>query len=612
MQPLRNPYQIWRSNKFPTKDFKKQFEKENADILKNYHERIRGTEELTIIEIEDTREVIEKNKKQFEKKEKEIGLDKTDLPKDEDVLELLNLMELEENAKEKEQPLPQEPIGLQPMEEVIQEVPSTTEKEIEEPLGNMEEEIPGEIYPPILNFNFPLKNVISTSTEGMAKENVIKYVKVRFIFEDEVSIVIDLDTTYTSKQYKEQGVVNGIITYVTKQRVYGNTDYHIRIWHDNKFENLQKDLIWAKNHQSFQGELVSGSKQTVYIKKKISKKWREIYFSAYVQNTIIKKQITDNVNLELLNQLYNKVLFTDMIYRRGKDIVRMIDEKTLTKGYISSEAPLLNYIRICISDPVYEIVADYISYIEDKRDDEAFKERYEELSGSDWAFEILKDIFENSEDLSPQQKIEARKLVDEYKMENLSIRQGEINALEEEINEYGSEILRRKGINYEEIKDNEEEIKKFFEEEDDNPEISQMKQNYKEYIERFEERKQIMEKEKERLNYVDQLAAQERQEEFLRKQRKDVSDLEYRIKGTTASELFRGFRVEIYTSRDGRKIGVGFKFENEEQKNKFEEIFNKKIIAITIHTDKFPPKMQPLSDQRQKELEEYFATRKKS
>ena len=625
MQPIRNPNQSWGANKFSKKIDNKQFEKVNADILKNYHERIRGNEELTIIEVGDPRETIEKSKKEFEKGQKEIGLDEADLPKNETVLELLKQMELEENATEKEQPLPQEPIGLQPMEEVVQEVPPSTEKEIAEPLSKMDEEFiekTSKLEIPVdslkLEFNFPVKNVITTSGEGKMKENVIKYARVRFIFKDEVSITIELDTTYTSKPFQKEENVDGIIRKVTKQRVFGNTKYFIRIWHDDEFENLQNDVIWAKNHQSFQGELVSGSKQTVYIKKDISQKYKFIDFSIYIQNTINKKEVTDEASLELLNQLYNKVRFTDMIYRRGKDIDRMIQEKISIRGYISSEASLLNYIKMCIGDlgKKYKTVADYIAYLEEHRNDEIYKNFYENqgiedtegLSDLEWALETLKLLFNVSDDLNPLQKLEARNLVDEYKMENPGIGQREIDAFDAEIRKFESQIRELKGLEGEVREDD------FEEKEDDSPEIIEMKQKYREFVEGLERKKQDIIRSKNYLEYLDKSAIMGQQDDFIRKQRNDIFKLEHAIQGTVKSEQIHGFKVELKTYKDHNKemLGVHFQFETENQKNKIEEIFNKKMVAIAIHTDKYPPNMQVLSDQRQKELEEYFATHNKS
>ena len=533
------PREPQRENKRYEQKPNDKFLKENEDILKKYCEKIRGTEELTIIETGDPREVIEKDKKELEKKEKEVELDMEDLPKsikDEDILELLAQMEIDEqageSAKEKEQPLPTNPIGLQPMEEVIQENVPNSEMQVElsaEELSLRKEKEKQERLEQGLEYTFPVRNILTTSEDGIKDEYDLKYIKVRFIFDTNISLYVQFDMSLTQKESKTQEVINGIITDVLKKRIFSNTNYFIRIWNGNTYtyENIQNDVAWAKKCQGDDNMLISGSKQNTKIKKQITPE--NLVVQLTLQNTINKKRVDASNELDLLKQHHELQRDIETLRKRVRELPEVVFRGESSKDYRTSELPLILFIQLCGAEKYRENGAPYRKVEEYLKD---FGKSAEELK----TFFVLSDVLE------PFQKQEACNLVDEYIIES---------------RKENAPIFKQ--LNYD-----------------------------------------IM---------------QGRGEKLVQKYQNELFKLERGIRGTefVKEEIPKfelGMIIPRGSTRGVKEISLKIKCENWYQHQKIEELFTSRLVAITVHTDKYPISMVSMAEQRKRDFEEWKQTKK--
>lgn len=273
----------------------KQTLQENTDILKKYHEKEPVSQELTIIEIRDPRESVEPEEKELVKKEKEI-VDTTDLPKNEDLIGLIEQMELQETHGEADKvEEPMNPVGMEIEEESVQK--NEEHKGQEEQLMDTEEELPKGVDELVelhegFSYDFPVSKFITTSNKEAKTGTDLKYMRMRFVFKPDISLYIDCETHLTGKEIKVDEEVDGVLRSVTKQKVYANSEYRIREWNGktHRYKDLQEDVEYVRRNRPIGERYVpTGSSPKVNLYKQVD--FGKTHFRLEVTNTIFTKEI---------------------------------------------------------------------------------------------------------------------------------------------------------------------------------------------------------------------------------------------------------------------------------------------------------------------------------
>lgn len=275
----------------------KQTLQENPDILEKYHEKKPVSQELTIIEIRDPRESVEPEEKELVKKEKEI-IDTTDLPKDEDLIGLIEQMDLQETHGEADKvEETTNPVKMEIEEENVQK--NEDHKGQAEELMDTEEELPKGVDELVelhegLSYDFPVSKFITSSNTEVKTGTDLKYMRMRFVFKPDISLYIDCETHLTGKEIKVDEEVGGVLRSVTKQKVYANSEYRIREWNGktHRYKDLQEDVEYVRRNRPIGERYVpTGSSPKVNLYKQVD--FAKTHFRLEVTNTIFTKEVAE-------------------------------------------------------------------------------------------------------------------------------------------------------------------------------------------------------------------------------------------------------------------------------------------------------------------------------
>lgn len=254
------------------------FFKEHEETIKKYNEKPKAGQDLTILEIKDSREIVEVEQKEVIKKEKEIT-DTADLP--DDLVEQV-LMKMEE--EEKEETVQGEVVESQPMqiegeEEVAEE---------DEAVRNARELEEG------FTVEYLVKNFITTSSEDPKDTIDLKYMNIRLVFDPNYSLYISSDTRLSGKTVTVQEEKDGILVNRDKLRVFANSDYKITEFEGETRQRteLQEDFEFTRRTRPNEERYIpTGMSPKVSSFKRVT--FGNAKFSLGVTNTILGKSIAE-------------------------------------------------------------------------------------------------------------------------------------------------------------------------------------------------------------------------------------------------------------------------------------------------------------------------------
>ena len=299
--PPREPrdYIVHKSTKLTEKDEK--FFEEHKETIEKYNEKLKPGQDLTILEVKDSREIVELEPKEVIKKKKEIT-NSEDLPKglvekklsDKLVEQILMEMDLEEEevkeevkeeeVKEEEETTQGEVVESQPMQ-IEGEEEAAEEDEAARNARELEEGFTVE---------YLVKNFITTSSEEPKQTVDLKYMNIRLVFDPDYSLYISSDTRLSSKTVDVQEVKNGSLVNNKQLRIFTNSDYKITGFEGEtrQRKDLQEDLDYTRRTKPNEERYIpTGMSPKVSLFKHI--KFGNAEISLGVTNTIFVKSIAE-------------------------------------------------------------------------------------------------------------------------------------------------------------------------------------------------------------------------------------------------------------------------------------------------------------------------------
>lgn len=390
--------------------------KEHEDLFKEYKVKYKDGQDITLIETRDPREVIEMERKETEKKE--LTIDEIDAIFD-------DIEKREEMDKQEKAALPRETIGLTPMEEVI-EGDTSEQKTIE--IGQQSQEPVVQQY--ALELTFPIKGIVTTSDDKKKSKYDTGYTKIQFFFENDVSVQIIFETYYSFNE--------------KKKTIYENAKYQVRIHKGdkNRYINLENDTKWAKLHQDYESKMRSNNKTdlisyvTHYLTIQGTLKPTRVFFNATVKSTSKKKIVyTPYQKRKLISDYRDEQRKVEGLSKRGPDIMRIVftGKSGDSLRYRSSEEELFEYLMICTDnmkrendEPYMNIVQFIEDFIKTAAPENASAEELDEYYNKKTenfvaAMNFIAGLINESENLTPLQKIDAMNLWNEYLDETVNI-----------------------------------------------------------------------------------------------------------------------------------------------------------------------------------------------
>ena len=517
--------------------------KEHEDLFKEYKVKYKDGQDITLIETRDPREVIEMERKETEKREKELAMDVEDTPinltTDEIDAIFDDIEKREEIEKQENAALPQEPIGLTPMEEVV-EGDTSEQKTIE--IGQQPQEPAVQRY--ALELTFPVKRIVTTSNDKKKSKYDTGYTKIQFIFENDISVQIIFETYYSFNE--------------KKGTIYENAKYQVRIHKDdmNRYINLENDTKWAKLHQDYESKMRSNNKTnlisyvTHYLMMQGTIKPTRVFLNATVKSTSKKKIVyTPYQKRKLISDYRDEQRKAEGLSKRGPDLIKIIFRGKAGDSlrYRSSEEELFEYLMICTDNmkrengEPYVTIAQFIEdYIQISAPENASAEELAEYLSKKSenfiaAMNFIASLINDSEKLTPLQKIDAMNLWSEYLDETVNI-------------EYYKRINEK--IAYDDVE----------------PLLRECDRNIR--------------------NMEGQILSTE--------ESKDGNDADVSV-----------LEIAIATTVDGKYINVLIDCDNSVQYGKLKEIFNKRLRAILITTKPFSTTQQEMANKKKEERDEY-------
>ena len=550
--PPREPrnYIVHRSDKL-TGDVK-DFFKEHEETIKKYNEKPKAGQDLTILEIKDSREIVEVEQKEVIKKEKEIT-DTADLP--DDLVEQV-LMKMEE--EEKEETVQGEVVESQPMqiegeEEVAEE---------DEAVRNARELEEG------FTVEYLVKNFITTSSEDPKDTIDLKYMNIRLVFDPNYSLYISSDTRLSGKTVTVQEEKDGILVNRDKLRVFANSDYKITEFEGETRHRteIQEDFEFTRrtrpNEERYiptgMSPKVSSFKHVIFGNAK---------FSLGVTNTILGKSITEPDEGDDPMDKYNMSRY---YFYRYKDVV---DRRNELSDWFHTHGTFRGFNQQLIS---FETQLDI--------NGRALAEANQRL---------IKDIQVISKESAIRKDGTPYTSVEQYF---------------EDFNGIDIDQFRDMCINsYKQGRLSEEDYQEFLQAIDN---YVNAKNAYAVTFDNYTCEKNV---EDNLIKcYIDVVDNNSDQYDIFNEAKKQIGSFERAIKGEKMKITKPKFSIQIEVTHGGNIRSDPYKYmpvritihgESVEQQRRLQEIFNKKIVAIIVRTSEYAP--SPLVDQRRRDFADW-------